>query len=316
MKLSARTKVVIVVLLLALAGWNLYANRKETGDLNIVDRTVLFITAPVQKGVTWALHGVGGLFSGYVALVGVERDNELLREELARMEGVEIRLRELELENDRLRELAGLRQRLELDTISASVIGWGTSSRYRVVRIDRGRAHGVLPGQAVVGLVGVVGQVLHTSAGAADVLLLSDISSGVAARLQESRLRGIVVGDGRWGAALQFVARQEATTVVEGEMVVTSGDDGVYPPGIPVGRVARVEAGETGQFLDVRLAPTEDLAQLQEVMVVLSGDAAAADLAPAFAPPPGGDTGAGGDDAVNAGDDAPGGLAGSAPEEP
>ncbi len=269
MHISSRTKVVITVLLVFLTGWNLYANSKEPRDRNIADRTVLYITAPVQKALTWCVTSTVGLGEGYFALVGVKQENTRLVEQMEAWRMLEVHSRELELENDRLRELVGLRDRLPPGTVAAEVIGWGTSSRYRVLRIDRGRAHGVEPGHPVVGAHGAVGQVLHTSAGAADVLLLSDSSSNVAARFQDSRLRGIVRGNGRWGATLEFVARQDADVLAEGELLVTSGDDGVFPPGVPVGVVAGFEVEETGHFLTVDVQPSEGLAALEEVLVLV-----------------------------------------------
>lgn len=269
MHISSRTKVVITILLVFLTGWNLYANSKQPRDRNVADRTVLYITAPVQKALTWCVTSAVGVGEGYFALVGVKQENIHLTEQMEAWRKLEAHNLELEIENDRLRELAGLRERLPPATVAAEVIGWGTSSRYRVLRIDRGRAHGVEPGHPVVGAHGAVGQVLHTSAGAADVLLLSDSSSNVAARFQDSRLRGIIQGNGRWGATLEFVARQDADVLAEGELLVTSGDDGVFPPGVPVGVVAGFEVEETGHFLTVDVEPSEGLAALEEVLVLV-----------------------------------------------
>ena len=270
MRLSIRTKLAIALLLVALTTWNLHANRKESDDLNIADRTVLFITAPIQRVLRWSVGGIGSFFSGYFDLVHVKRDNETLQDQLAGWESMEARVRELEIENDRLRQLADLRARADVPSVGARVIGWGTSDRFRVVRIDRGRAHGLEPGLGVIDARGVVGQVLHTSAGAADVLLMSDASSNLAARLQETSLRGIARGDGRWSASLEFVNRQDSDAVLEGDLVVTSGDNAVFPAGIPVGRVNRVEVADTGQFLTVALEPSSDLADLRELIVLLA----------------------------------------------
>jgi len=269
MRISSRTKVVLTVLLVFLTGWNLYANSKQPRDRNVADRTVLFITAPIQKALTWCVTSTVGAGEDYFALVGVKKENVRLTEQLDGWQFLEARSRELELENDRLRALAGLRERLPPGTVASEVIGWGTSSRYRVVRIDRGRAHGVEPGHPVVGVHGAVGQVLHTSAGASDVLLLSDSSSNVASRFQDARIRGIVRGNGRWGASLEYVARQDADEVVVGELLVTSGDDGVFPPGVPVGVIAGVEVEETGHFLSVDVEPAETLASIEEVIVLV-----------------------------------------------
>ena len=268
MRVSSRTKIVLSILLVLLTGWNLYASSKTPRDRNIADRTVLYVTAPVQKALTWCVSLVGDVFHSYVDLVGVQQENERLGERLASWEMLEARNRELELENARLRQLAGLRQDLGTEMVSGEVIGWGTSSRYRVARIDRGRAHGIQPGQPVIGALGAVGQVLHTSAGAADVLLLSDMSSNVAVRTQSTRLRGILSGDGRWGGQLEFVARQDVHDVQIDDLLVTAGDDGVFPAGIPVGTVIHVEVEDTGHFLSIDVQPTQPLASLEEVIVL------------------------------------------------
>ena len=269
MRISTRGKIALSLLLVVLTGWNLYANSRDPRDRNIADRTVLYVTAPVQKALTWCVSGLGRLFSGYVELVGVKQENEELTRQMETWSALDARNRELELENERLRELVGLRDVVGYQSVSAEVIGWGTSSRYRVVRIDRGRAHDVRPGQPVIGVHGAVGQVLHTSAGAADVLLLSDMSSNVAVRLETTRLRGIVCGDGRWEGSLEYIARQDVGAVEVGERLVTSGDDGVFPSGIAVGYVSSVEVEETGHFLSVAVEPAEPLASLEEVIVLV-----------------------------------------------
>lgn len=269
MRISTRGKIALSALLVVLTGWNLYANSRDPRDRNIADRTVLYVTAPVQKALTWCVSGVGHLSSGYVDLVGVKAENEQLSQQLESWGALEARNRELEMENERLRQLVDLRDVVGRQSVSAEVIGWGTSSRYRVVRIDRGRAHDVQPGQPVIGVHGAVGQVLHTSAGAADVLLLSDMSSNVAVRLENSRLRGIVCGDGRWKGSLEYIARQDVDAVEVGERLVTSGDDGVFPSGIAVGHVSAVEQEETGHFLSVAVEPAESLASLEEVIVLV-----------------------------------------------
>lgn len=274
MRVSTRTKIIVVSLLLLLAGWNLYANSKDPADHNLVDRSVLFVTSPVQKAVTWVFRGIGEGFGGYVDLVGVERRNRELEALLDGWDALEARNAELEGQNRRLRELAGLRERMAVPTVGAEVIGWSTSSRFRTVRIDRGRSDGLQPGLAVIGPAGVVGQVLDTSGGSADVLLLSDASSGLGGRLQRTRIRGIVAGNGRWGARLDFVSRQESGAVAQGDLVVTSGDDGVFPGGLPVGRVSEVRTEATGQFLSVEIEPAQPLASLEEVLVLLDPAAA------------------------------------------
>ena len=178
-------------------------------------------------------------------------------------------LAELRSENDRLRELVVLRDRAPATTVAASVVGRGTSSRFRTLRIDRGTADGVEAGMAVLAPAGAVGRVLRASGGYADVLLLTDGLSAAGAVFQESRLRGVVLGDGSDELHVGFVRRSDAPGVNPGDAVVTSGEDDVFPEGVALGVVTRAEAPETGLFLEIELASAVQTDRLDEVLVVL-----------------------------------------------
>lgn len=121
----------------------------------------------------------------------------------------------------------------------------------------------------VVSPEGAVGRVLRASGGYADVLLLNDGLSAAGAVVQESRLRGVLVGDGGEELTLSFVRRSDAQGVGTGDHVVTSGEDGVFPAGLALGTVLAASAPETGLFLDIGVEPAVDLGRLDEVVVVL-----------------------------------------------
>lgn len=257
-----------IALVLVVAAWGLRREAHSGGDLGPVGRVLVALTAPPQAVVTGAVGWARGLVDGYVGLVGAEEENRELRSRVSSLEARVARLRELELENVRLGALAGLRARVDPTPVGARVIARGASERFRNVRIDRGSGDGLVQGMAVVTPRGIVGQVVRVGASHADVVLLTDPLSAVSVVLQESRVRGIVEGLGRGGAALRYVARSEAPQVPLGAVVVTSGDDGTFPPGLPVGTVDVVDAGPTGLFLDARVRPAVDLDRLEEVLVL------------------------------------------------
>ncbi len=260
---------VAVLVLLALLGWHVHARLKPDGDLNVADRALLGVTGPVQKVLSNGVSGVGGFFGGYVMLVGTEKENELLRRQLAESEARNAELGELRAQNDRLREMVGLQSRAPGETLAATVIGRGTSARFRTIRVDRGTDDGLEPGMAVLASQGAVGRVLRASGHYADVLLITDGLSSVGAVVQRSRARAVAVGDGDGGLELGYIRRADLADVAVGDLVVTSGEDGVFPEGVPLGVVVHASAPESGLFVEATVAPAVPLGRVEEVLVVI-----------------------------------------------
>jgi rod shape-determining protein MreC len=136
------------------------------------------------------------------------------------------------------------------------------------VRISSGERQGVLQGMSVVTPDGIVGQVIRTTGGYADVALVTDPQSRVGVLVQESRARGTAAGRGAGPLKLENMLRTE--DVKNGDLIVTSGTDGVYPPGLVVGRVANLEKKEHGMFQAADIIPAVDTTKLEEVLVVAS----------------------------------------------
>lgn len=273
----------ILLALLAVLGWHVHARLKPEADLNAADHLLLTVTGPVQGALTSAGDSVGGFFSGYFALVGVAKENEALRSELAIAQAAVAELDELRAQNDRLRALAELKERAPGRTIGAAVIGRGTSARFRTLRVDRGTADGLEPGMAVLADAGAVGRILRASAHYADVLLITDGLSAVGSIVQRSRLRAVAAGDGADLLELGYVRRADLAGVAEGDLIVTSGEDDVFPEGVPLATVVAAQAPETGLFVDVDLEPVVALDSVEEVAIVLDPGAGPYPLLPEVA---------------------------------
>ncbi|HCP46226.1 MAG TPA: rod shape-determining protein MreC [Deltaproteobacteria bacterium] len=258
-----------LLLLLVLLGWHVHARAKPEQKVNLADRALLAVTGPVQSRLADVARLIGGGADHYLYLVGVGRQNDELRDQLAVAQSELFELSELRSENQRLRQLNSLREWAPSQTVGASVIGHGTTSRFRTIRIDRGHRVGVEAGQPVVGIHGAVGRVLRASDHFADVLLLTDGLSAVGARLEQSRLRGVLLGGAGETLELGYVRRRDLGSIAPGERVVTSGEDQVFPEGVPLGRVLRAEMPETGLFLDLVVEPAVSVDRLEEVLVVL-----------------------------------------------
>lgn len=245
------------------------AQRQPEAHRGWPERALLQVTGPIERTVWIGLRSVGGVGDRYLFLVDAAEENERLRSDQRRLEAVEAELAELRQENDRLRELVRMRTRLERESVAAAVVGRSTAGRYRALRIDRGSRDGVGAGQAVVAAEGAVGIVLRTSAEYADVLLLTDPLAAAGAIVQGTRLRGVASGDGGRALVLGFVSRSDQADVRAGDRVVTSGEDGVFPPALPIGTVLAVGAAQTGLFLEVEIEPAAPLERIEEVLVLV-----------------------------------------------
>lgn len=263
------TRAASVLALLAVLGLHVHARSKAESEVNLADRVLLAVTGPIQDGLSGVGEGAAGLFDHYLWLVGASKENEDLKVQLASSRSSLAELTSLRGENDRLRQLVGLRESAPGQLAAASVIGRGTSSRFHTLRLDRGSDRGIAPGMAVVSVAGVVGQILRVSRGYSDVLLLTDGLSSAGAVVQKSGLRGLAVGDSSDQLQLNYLRRSDVGSVAVGDLITTSGEDGVFPEGFPLARVARAEAPETGLFLDIVLEPAAELHRVEEVLVVL-----------------------------------------------
>ena len=228
-------------------------------------RWMLELMAPLQASAAAVQRAVAGTWRGVGDLVRARAENVALR---ARARGLEERLDrldEVELENARLRKLLAFRETLRGDLLTARIIGRDATGLARTLTIDRGESDGVTRGAAVLAPEGVVGPIFLVSRHAARVLLVSDHNSGVDALVQRTRARGIVQGTVDGGCALKYVKRTEDVQV--GDELVTSGLDGIFPKGIPIGRIVGVDKRGQGLFQSAEVAPRVESDRLEEVLV-------------------------------------------------
>ncbi|ACX52634.1 rod shape-determining protein MreC [Ammonifex degensii KC4] len=225
-------------------------------------------TAPLGAGLNLGAkkmaEGMAFLFSG-------GKENATVRElkaRIAELEGEVARLREQAAENARLKALLDYKETQPSPSLVAEVVARNPDNWFGTLTINRGEADGVTPDAVVVAPAGLVGRVWRVSAHTSEVLLITDPRSAVGAVVYETRVPGIVRGVLAPGEMrMDYVVKDEP--VKQGMLVMTSSLSSIFPPGIPVGRVARVEEGEGGLFRTIYLKPVVDLNRVQEVLVLL-----------------------------------------------
>ena len=237
----------------------------------LIDQAVFAFLSPFQRLVGGAVAGVTGTWRGYVDLRRVHAESEGLQERVRVLE-MELQEKQEQLrEAERLRDIAGVKPLLPLDTFVARVIATDGLPWFRNVTIDKGLLAGVDLNAAVLSAQGVVGRVVAVGPQAARVQLLLDKASGVGVRIERSRITGVVSGQNgfgdRAGGDLDLKYVPVLADVVEGDVVVTSGLDRIFPRGLMVGRVRAVKTG-AGLFKEILVAPSARFERLEEVMVV------------------------------------------------
>jgi rod shape-determining protein MreC len=279
-----RELILVAVLLLVPLGV-FFAHAKRPGERSRLDRAVVWLATPLERTIAWLATGALDAWSGYVALRGAhDRAAELSR----KVEALELERQQLLSSRAEAERLAVLLSFAEASTerryVGARVIGirLGTVGR-QLLTIDRGSDDGIAAMMPVVVAAGVVGRI-HSVAGAtAEVLVLTDLNSSVAVRVERTRARANVRGMGKPDLCrLDYALRTE--DIIEGDPLVTSGTDGVFPRGLPVGKVTKLERRAHGLFQDARVVPAVDVTRLEEVLVLTSWERAPEAMPAALAP--------------------------------
>jgi rod shape-determining protein MreC len=261
----------LVILLLAVPFFFLRASIRSPQDMNVVDRTILRVFAPLEYAASAAARFVSGIVGDYVYLVDVKADNNKLSYETARLRATVRRLSEAEAENRRLRRLLGLRQRVPDEAVSAVVIGKETTEYFRVAHVALDNpAPGIQANMPVLSLDGAVGTVRRVSGDRIDVQLTVDSGFGVDVVVERTGARGFVRGLGdlsRYVVRAEYVRRTDE--VEQGDILVTSGYGCRFPKGIPVAKVTEVIKRDFGIYQQVEAVPTVDFSRLEEVLIIM-----------------------------------------------
>lgn len=259
-----RNLVILTGILFAQLSLLAYQSRQNQDIAPIRYGTILVI-APLQKSFHVITSAVQGLWWGYIDLRKVRRTSQDLARELNDLKMANQRLQNEAGQARRLQALLDFRQEQPSRAVAAQVIGSTATGTSRLLLIDKGQDAGLRPDLPVIVPDGVVGKVLYVFPHAAQILLLTDSSSGIACLLENSRAHGILKGKNTTLGELVFVPKNEP--VVMGEKVLTSGEDGIFPKGLPVGTVVSWQPGST--FWEIAIQPLARLNHLEEVLVVL-----------------------------------------------
>jgi len=273
-----RYVLLLTVLLVSL--FLLTVQTRGGGPTRAADLVALIVT-PAQSLLASVHRGALGAWHTFTDWKAVRTENLALRADNERLRVQSLQVRETDQENQRLRRLLALRDRMPLTTLTGEIIGREGGGWARSLTVNRGRADGITQQMPVIVPEGLVGRVAQVRSGASVVQLLNDPTSTVGAVVQRTRTPGLVEGEPGGGVRFKFMARDGAG-VTAGDLIVTSGLGTLFPKGIPVGRVKAIEDKGSALFHFAVVTPVVDFARLDEVLL-LTGQSAT-DFAGLFTP--------------------------------
>ncbi|HUW27623.1 MAG TPA: rod shape-determining protein MreC [Sulfuriferula sp.] len=222
---------------------------------------------PIQEAVQAPL-GIYDQVSGFfVNHADLQRDNAMLRQRNLDYAGAVLRYRDLEQENNHLRTLLDAHKRTALHTRLAEIISVPRDPYSRKIIVDHGSQSGVRAGQPVMDELGLLGQVTRVYPYTSEITLLTDAGQPVPVQIQRNGLRAIAFGSGTDGV-IEVRYLPQSADIRSGDVLVTSGIDGVYPPGLPVATVTRIERSPNRPFLRVECTPKAAINSYRQVLIV------------------------------------------------
>lgn len=241
-------------------------NTKGIGGAVITGKLISAVTLPVQYAVTYTIQGGRTVWTNYIYLVNVSEENDSLKNHIAKLKEENNHLRETLLLNSRLKELLAFKQEAAKTAVASNVIGVESAGWIKTATIDKGQSDGIRQDMAVVTPLGIVGRIIDTQPTTSKALLVTDPRSSIDAVAQRTRIRGMIQGNGTDGLALKYV--NHGADMQIGDVIISSGLSGIFPKGMVIGEVSRIEKGEDNFFMDIEVKPSADIQRLEEVLII------------------------------------------------
>ena len=240
---------------------------KSNGEVRLIRVWAVSAVTPLARVIEAGRSSTVHFFRDYFVLLNVREENQRIKADLDRTK-MENQFLRTELSTaDRAKSLAIFQQQSPSKTIAAHVIGNTTGVGAKVVIVDRGTGSGVQKGMAVITPDGIVGKVTGAYPTASFVLLITDPSFAAGVISQKNRVHGTLKGQGYSTVIVDYVQNEQK--VEPGEQFFTSGDDRIFPKGLPVGEVAVVRPGKS--YKEIFVTPSGLQNGLEDVLIVIEG---------------------------------------------
>lgn len=263
--LKLRIVLNLVVLVVSLVG----VSKHKIGlkDTSYFESVLIDSFAPAQRSIAYVKEKVSFFVSHYLLFANSSIENEKLKSNIKELEGQIYKLQELKRENKRLKELLRFGKEVQHQKVLAQIVGWD-SSRPKVIRINKGENDGIQLRSTVVTAEGLVGFVYRVSSNYSDILTILDRNIRVDAIIDRTRSFGILEGLTGSTCILKYITRTDPVQV--GDIVLTSGLGNIFPKGIKIGTISRIERERYGITQFIEILPSVNLRKLEEVIVLIN----------------------------------------------
>lgn len=269
---AIRRVLVSLVIIAIIASTIFFLVLRNDEQISIAENAIGSLLTPVQNAVSSATNGIKNFFTNWRNYDTLEEEFEILSRENQQLTLELAGAEEAMLENERLKGLLDAKSAYEaLDPVYAKVIARDAGQWFTTFSINRGTAHGVSTGMAVVNGEGLIGHVYEVGLNYAKVLTIIDPRSGLACLVQRTRDNGVVRGgisDTDDTAECYVYYLPNLNNIVPGDIVVTSGTDSLYPKGLHIGKVTQLSlnAGSEGNYAVIM--PSVDFLHIEEVLIL------------------------------------------------
>jgi rod shape-determining protein MreC len=236
-------------------------------EWSLAEKLAVEITGPFQKFFMGTISTAKDIWRNYFFLVETRQENLLLKRNISLLKSENNRYQELLLANQRLQNLLNFQENTKEPLLPARVVEWDSSGLFKSIIIDKGESDGLKINMPVVNSEGVVGRVVSVSPNYAQVLLITDQNSAIDGLVQRSRGRGMLKGRGSSECCFDYVIK--TCDIKTGDIIITSGLGRMFPKGLYLGIVGKINDFPNKLFKDVRVAPAVDFYKLEEVLIIL-----------------------------------------------
>lgn len=267
---GSRLKIIVNIIVISMALYGVSKRDVNVKETTIFENFMMDTLAPLQRGVTFVHHQVVSFFDHYVFNVNASKQNIVLKSQVGDLKQQIFSLEQVQEENKRLKKLLRFGEDIQRKKILAQVVAWDSSSDFRVLRINKGAADGIKLQSTVVTANGVVGYIYRLTDHFADILTILDPNNRVDVLINRTRSNGILEGHSGWKCTMKYVTRTDPVRL--NDLVITSGLGNIYPKGLKVGHVSKVERESYGITQTIEVSPTVDFSKLEEVVVLVAED--------------------------------------------
>ena len=226
--------------------------------------------APIQRGTTSLKESIVKIVDHYFLIVNTSKQNVKLKAKVEELQNDLFVMSEVQKENERLKRLLEFGKEIPKRKVLAKIVAWDSSSEFRVLRINKGSNDNIKKKDPVITINGVVGYIYRVTPNYSDILTILDQNNRADAIVARTRSHGIVEGISKDKCILKYVARTEQVEL--GDEVITAGLGTIYPKGLKIGRITKIDKENFGITQSIEITPSVNFNKLEEVVVFTQND--------------------------------------------